>query len=505
MKIFTADQIRAWDKATIAKAYQHSSDLMEHAAGAVSNYLLENEPAMSFAIVCGTGNNGGDGLVIARKLHEEGKSVEVFIAGQSETGSEDFKLNLQRLLQSDIEVHFLPQDLTGFAFSKADRILDCILGTGISRSVEGYLAEVIHAVNYAQIPVIAIDLPSGLLPDLASPQTGAVVQASQTITFEAPKMAMLFPENELYVGQITVIPIGLDADFLNRENSSCLFIDDYDASAWLTKRPLQVYKNQLGHLQVIAGSYGKMGAAVLCAHAAIRSGCGLVTASVPVCGVDILQVSLPEVMCNADADQHFLHTTDLLENATAVAMGPGIGTFPETALMMRKLLRNIAVPCVYDADALNIIAEKRLIAELKPGSVITPHVGEFDRLFGKHESTFDRLQTMKEIAIRHQLVVVLKGPHTIVVDPSGTVSFNSSGNPGMATAGSGDTLTGIIGSLLAQRYDAAIAARLGVYIHGLAGDVAREENSTHGMIAGDIVNCLGDAFLHLESMRNMFF
>lgn len=503
MKIFSAEQSRAWDQSTITKSYKTSLDLMEHAASQVSRHLLENEPALSFIVVCGTGNNGGDGLVIARKLHEESKQVEVFIAGSSESGSADFKSNLQRLMNSDIEIHFLPDNLHHFSFPAADRLIDCILGTGINRPADGFLKSVIECINYSAIPVISIDLPSGLLPDLLAVQPGALVHATETITFEAPKVAMLVPENDMYVGQMTVLTIGLDHDFAANEDSDFLFFDDYDVVSVLRKRHRSAYKTEFGHLQIIAGSHGKMGAAVLCAHAAMASGAGLVTASVPACGLDILQTSVPEVMCVADDDAHFLHTTDLIEKCNAVAIGPGIGTFPETVLMLRKLIRNMHVPCVYDADALNIIAEKRLVAELGGGSILTPHVGEFDRLFGQHENTFDRIKTMKEASVKYNVVIVLKGPHTIVADPSGMISFNSSGNPGMATAGSGDVLTGIIGSFLGQGYEPAMAARIGVYVHGLAGDVAREENSTHAMMARDIIQCLGDAFLHLENMRDL--
>jgi NAD(P)H-hydrate epimerase len=503
MKIFSSQQIRNWDQATISRRYRGSIELMEHAAGEVARYLLENEPALSYVVVCGTGNNGGDGLVIARKLHEEGKSVEVFIAGASDTGTDDFKSNLQRLMNSDIEIHFIPEDLEGFSFPGADRIIDCILGTGTNRAADGYLGAVIRCLNNSAIPVISVDLPSGMLPDLLEPQQGEVVHAWETITFESPKLAMLIPENEIFVGQMTVLPIGLDPDFADHQSADYFFFDDYDAASVLKKRSRSAYKNQFGHLQVIAGSRGKMGAAVLCSHAAMSAGSGLVTASVPACGMDILQIAVPEVMCISDDDANYLHTTEILEKCNAAAIGPGIGTFPETVIMMRKLMRTIHVPAVFDADALNIIAEKRLIGELKPGSVITPHIGEFDRLFGLHHNTFERIRTMREIASVNQIVVVLKGANSMVADPNGVLSFNSSGNPGMATAGSGDVLTGIIGSLLVQGYDPAIAARLGVYVHGLAGDVAREENSSSAMMARDIIQCLGDAFLHIENLRDL--
>lgn len=503
MKIFSSRQFRDWDKATIAKQYEASIDLMEHAAGEIARHLIENELALSYVIVCGTGNNGGDGLVIARKLHEEGKSVEVFIAGTAENGSADFRANLDRLMNSEVEIHFLPEDLGGFSFPGADRIIDCVLGTGTNRMVDGFLAGVIRCINDAAIPVIAVDLPSGLLPDLLEPQPGEVVRARETLTFESPKLAMLVPENEIFVGNMTVLPIGLDAAFADHQSAEYSFFDDYDAAMFLKRRPRNAYKNQFGHLQVIAGSRGKMGAAVLCSHAAMAAGAGLVTASVPSVGVDIMQITVPEVMCMPDDDAHYLHTTDFLDKCNAAAIGPGMGTYPETVIMLRKLLRTAQIPVVYDADALNIIAEKRLLVELKPGSVLTPHIGEFDRLFGTHANTFERIRTMKEISGKHHLVIVLKGPNSMVCDPSGVLSFNSSGNPGMATAGSGDVLTGIIGSLLGQGYKPEEAARLGVYIHGLAGDVAREENSSVSLMARDIIGCLGDAFLHIETLRDL--
>jgi hydroxyethylthiazole kinase-like uncharacterized protein yjeF len=490
MKLFSAQQIRDWDQYTIKKHYQSSAELMEVAAQVVVEWLITHMATSRFTIVCGTGNNGGDGLCIARLLAEEDGNVDVVVAGDSEKGSSDFKLNLQRLIETNVLVNFIKDSSEEFRPDADTTIIDCLLGTGVNRPVEGQLAALIDQINNQQRPCISVDIPSGLNPDDICPQSGSIMHADHTLTFQIPKRALLVPENYALTGSFTVLDIGLDEQFV--ENTSCdhFFYEELLAHRDFKPRSKFGYKNQFGHVRILAGSKGKVGAAMLSARAALRAGAGLVTASIPAHGLIMLQTTLPEVMCEVDEHSDNLSNVEFDAMYAATAIGPGIGQAPETALMLRKFLKMATHPLVLDADALNIIAAKNLLRDIPKGSILTPHVGEFDRLFGKHEDTDSRIRTMQIISQEHEVVVLLKGAHTIVAAPTGELFFNSTGNVGMATAGSGDVLTGVIVSLLGQGYSSIEAARFGVYLHGLAGDIAAEQFGYTSMTAGDIITML---------------
>ncbi len=499
MKIFTAEQIREWDQHTVLLYYNNSSELMERAANAVVEHMSYSEINKTVTIFCGIGNNGGDGLCIARMLAEREYTVDVFIVGDSQKGTDDFKLNMQRLLESEVPVQFLSPDELSFEIKPRTLVLDCILGTGIKRPVEGFLAQVIDQINeQSPFRLIAIDMPSGLMPDNMAHQEGSIIRADKTITFEVPKRAMLCEENEMYVGEFTVLTLGLSDVFHEETISNLRYYDMLEATMDFEPRNKFVHKNQLGHVHVIAGSVGKMGAAMLCAKAALRSGAGLVSASVPTCGTHIMQTTLPEAMCMLDEGNEFLKSTHYDERFGATVIGPGLGKAPETVLMLRKILRDAKHPLVLDADALNIIAEKKLIKDIPKNSILTPHVGEFHRLFREHHSDFERLQTLEAKAKELEIYIVLKGPNTRIATPQGIVHFNASGNACLATAGSGDVLAGVIASLLGQGYTPEEAARLGVFVHGFAGDMLRAQLGEGGMIARDLIEALPQA------MRTIF-
>ncbi len=503
MKLFTAAQLKAWDQFTINDKYESSSELMEVAAEACYDYINELEPALSYTIFCGTGNNGGDGLCIARKLKEGGDEVAVYIAGDSENGSDDFKRNLDLILNTDVEVKFLSEKNDYFEIEDESLIIDCLFGTGLSRPIDGWRRKIIDSINFLQNRKISIDLPSGLMPDLLSEQPGTILRADLTLTIHVPKRAMLFPENTNFVGDFEVISIGLVREFERSEECDMLYYDELDAVLDFRLRRKNDYKNMNGHALILAGSKGKIGAASLTSFACLRAGAGLVTAIVPKCGNDILQTNVPEVITIEDDGLDCLSSANIDDKYNAVAIGPGIGEAPETALLLRRNLKKVKAPLVLDADALNIIAHKKLHARIPEGSVLTPHVGEFDRLFGEHEDSFGRFQTMKEKATEMKCIIVLKGAHTMIAFPDGTTSINSSGNPGMATAGSGDVLTGMITAFLAQGYAANVATRLGVFLHGVAGDIAAETRSETGMIARDIIESIPEALNELEAMKKM--
>lgn len=505
MKLYSTEQMRAWDRVTIEKKFDNSSELMEIAVKTCTDFLLDDQFARRYIIVCGTGNNGGDGLCIARFMSEEGQPVTVYIAGDSETGSEDFKKNLQMLLNTEVSIHFLSEKDYTFQAEYDDIIVDCLFGTGISRPIEGWLINLIAHINSLTNRTVSIDLPSGLLPDLIGIQTGAIVSADLTLTFQIPKCAMLFPENFQYVGEFEILNIGLDKEFESNEDSLLHYFVKYDAAQIYQPRLKFQHKNSFGHVGIIAGSKGKMGAAILCSLAAMRAGAGLVTAQIPSSGESVLQGAVPEVMTQADEGEYYLTKAELSEKNDATAIGPGIGQSPETAIMLRKILRGKHDhPLVLDADALNLVASKKMLSSLPAGTILTPHIGEFDRLFGKHENNFQRFETLREKAHEYNCVIVLKGAHTMVASPDdGLLSFNSSGNAGMATAGSGDVLTGVIVALCAQGYNPADAARLGVYLHGAAGDIAALGGHSSGLIARDIIECLPDAIDEIETIRRM--
>lgn len=490
MKMFCSSDTARWDAETIRKHYQHSFELMSVAGEECAREIQEKELGSTFAVFCGTGNNGGDGLVIAQALHRNEQDVQVFVVGDPEKGSHDFRHFLDEVVGTDIHVVFVKEDSVLPDFPEETVLIDAIFGNGLNRKLEGWLEVLVEKINELKHRKISIDLPSGMLPDLMEGQPGAVICADLTLAIEVPKRAMMFPENHRYVGALLIVSIGLDEVFEDEEPCDVIFFQSHEASDLLKPRSKFGYKNQFGHARIIAGSRGKSGAAILAARAVLRAGAGLVTASVPLCAEQALLTALPEAMCNADEGTDALISTKFSEVYSATGIGPGIGQAPETALMLRKFLHDSTKPLVLDADALNLIASKKLLKDIPHHSILTPHVGEFDRLFGEHDDHFSRVQTLREVSRKYKVVMVLKGAHTATALPDGRLFFNSSGNPAMATAGSGDVLTGVITSFLAQGYSPEDAATLGVYVHGLAGDFATSLTGVQGLIASDIISHL---------------
>jgi len=503
MKLFTREQLRAWDQVTIDNFYSSSSELMESVGSQCALVLLDKVPAGRYVFFCGTGNNGGDGLVMARLLREQQIAVQVHVVGESDKGSNDFRLNLQRALDSDVPlefIHEMPNE--ELAIEMDDVVVDAIFGTGLNRPVEGWLAELIEEINSLTNPVVSIDIPSGMDADAMEEQKGAIIRADVTLTIEVPKRAMLFPENDSFVGKMVLVPLSFDPEFAEEENCNWHYIDG-DEMAFIL-RPVQNYrhKGNRGHLQVIAGSRGMMGAAMFATYAALRSGTGKVTAYVPECGLQLMQTNVPEVICKIGTGVNACEHFESVEGSTAIVLGPGCGTGAEAMNLVDGCLKAAHVPLILDADSLNIIAREGWLKRIPARSVITPHVGEFDRLFGPHLTSFDRLQTQLNMSAELRIFIALKGAHTRITAPNGFVYINSTGNPGMATSGSGDVLSGMIGSLLAQGFDPLDASLLGVYLHGLAGDMAAEGRGMDSMMARDMIEFIGDAFLHLRHFRN---
>jgi hydroxyethylthiazole kinase-like uncharacterized protein yjeF len=497
MKILSADKIRELDQYTIQKEPIASIHLMERAAGKFVDFLLPLLPDEAVIYVfCGPGNNGGDGLVAARLLRLIGFSIKVFVCRIGSGTSEDFSSNMDRL-----------QDLGNVPINRLDNgepfpeipaqavIIDAIFGSGLNRPVEGYWAGLLEYLNERGRLRVSVDVPSGLFTDSAT--EGASFQAHHTFSFELPKLAFLFPENSRRVGKWSFGSIGLHPEGLQQLDTNNFYIQKEQIRSLLRPREAFSHKGTFGHALLICGSYGKMGAAVLAGAACLRSGVGLTSLHVPKSGYSILQTSIPEAMTSIDPDEEAFSSLDEVEldDFSAIGVGCGWGLSDKTAKAFEKLLEKAQSPIVIDADALNLLSQdKKLLEKVPEGSILTPHPGEFRRLFGESPNDFDRNNKQREAAEKYNLNILLKGAYSCLATPEGNCYFNSTGNPGMATGGSGDVLTGLLAGLLAQGYSPLETALLGMYIHGLAGDIAAESTAQEALTAGDIYRHFGKAF-----------
>jgi ADP-dependent NAD(P)H-hydrate dehydratase / NAD(P)H-hydrate epimerase len=504
MKIFEARQIREIDEFTILHEPVASVDLMERAALGCVRWLSSNiMPDKHIRIFAGPGNNGGDGWAIARLLSGKGfNHITIYLLQISKIISADSVVNRQRLEQlHKIPVFEISSEAGLPIIDNQDVIIDALFGSGLSRPLEGLSAALVSHINASGAEVIAIDVPSGLQADGHGHAAGmAIIKATHTLTFEFPKRAFLYAENELYTGEWHIVPIGLHPEIISELQTPFHYIVPGDIQHLIRRRKKFSHKGVFGHALLIAGSYGMMGAAILAARACLRSGTGLLTTHVPRDGYPIIQGAVPESIFEIDADAAVFSGTTVRRTFSAVGIGSGIGTAETTVRAFQSFLETNAAPAVIDADALNILsANPQLYALLRPDTILTPHPGEFDRLAGPSSDGFSRNRRQIEFAQEHKLIIILKGAFSSIALPDGTCFFNSSGNPGMSTAGSGDVLTGIVLSLLAQGYAPAEAAVLGTFVHGLSGDLAASDQSQHALIASDIVDYLGKAFLHIEN------
>lgn len=501
MQILNTSQVREADAYTIKNEPVLSIDLMERAALAIAGWFDKNCSKNSvIRIFAGPGNNGGDGLAVGRLLTDKGFAPRHWILASESGYSPDTSINLDRLKAMSISPSIIasPDDFPDI--DPGDFVIDALFGTGLSRPLTGIPASLIKHINGSGARVVAVDIPSGLFADDNRKNTGEnIIRADNTLSFQFPKLAFMFSENDSYVGKWEVLPIGLHKEFTDSINTPWILIDENSVKPMIIKRSRFAHKGSFGHSLLIAGSYGKMGAAVLATGSCLRAGAGLVTVHVPLRGCDIMQTSVPEAMVSVDECDRCFSSPPELEKFDAVAAGPGLGMDYRSQQALFDLLGSVNVPLVLDADALNIIAlHSDWMGLIPENSVITPHPGEFDRLTKQHKTSHDRLISQTEMAEKHKIIVVLKGARTSVVTPDGTCYFNGNGNNGMATAGSGDVLTGIILSLLGQGYKADSAAISGVFLHGLAGDLAAYELSEEAMIAGDITARLGKAYKQLK-------
>lgn len=488
MKVFTSQQTKEIDALTIQNEPITSFALMKRAserlAVAMKPYIKG-----SIAVMAGSGNNGGDALIVAHILLNQGYNVNIF-HWKGKSKSADCQLAFNELSSGFAScIH----DMTQFPLKKYDCLIDGLFGTGLNRPLTGENAELVEKINNSSAIVLSIDAPSGLFgEDNTINDTTHIVKASRTFTIGTPKLSFFFRETNEYVGEWEVIDIQHDKAAIETTDTPYHYTLEEDTQRWIRKRDKFSHKGTFGHALLIAGSYGMMGAAQLASKAALRTGCGLLTAHIPQRGYEIMQIAVPEAIVSIDPhEKWFSEVPANLGKFQAIGIGPGLGQNELSVEAFKQLLTQHQRPMVIDADALNIMSEHdELWSMLPPHSILTPHPKEFERLAGKSQNGYDRLEKQIALSQKHQTIIVLKGANTSISLPDGSVHFNSSGNPCLSTAGSGDVLTGVILSLLAQGYAPEIAARLGVYLHGKAADVYAQETQRPCMLASDIVEWL---------------
>lgn len=495
-KIISAETMRRWDEYTIKNKPISSLDLMESAAEACVNRL---DDLLGYgegvSVFCGPGNNGGDGLAIARLLQEANFEVTVYLITAA-GGSADYETNLRRFMKKG-KIIQLNEDAPLPEITD-NVIIDAMFGIGLNKPITGYYAKLIRHINEYKdhILVFSIDIPSGMYADKSSGRQ-PIVYATITFTFGLEKPAFFMPENAAFTGEVLTLDIGLLPEFMYGEDVDYETTDQYMAFSIRKPRNKFSDKNNFGHACIVAGSYGMMGAAALSVMGCLRSGVGKLTCCTCQKGYDIMQVRAPEAMCKVSG-KTYITDIENPDHYTAIGVGPGIGRHADHVKILEKIFA-AGRPVVIDADALNVLSDnKQLYGKIPPMSILTPHHKEFERLFGKTGNDFEERDLAVKMAAKYDIIIVLKGRYTCIASPHKHTYINETGNPGMATGGSGDVLTGILTGLLAQGYDPVDVCILGVYLHGLAGDLAAEKISQESLIASDICKYLGKAFRAID-------
>lgn len=498
MKIFTSDLLQEIDTATCEAQKIDSLRLMERAANAAACEIISRfYPEQRMVVVAGPGNNGGDALAVARMLIEQGyRNVEIFLFNISGRLSYDCSEERKQLIVIDgIDFTEVTKDFTPPYLGQNDVVIDGLFGSGLKRPMQGGFSALARYINESGAYVISLDVPSGLFGEWnENVLRRDMIHANLTLTFQLPRLSFFFEENADVLGEWKLLDIDLDKEKMKSLPSEYMLVEDRSVRPLLHPRRPFTGKRDYGSALLFCGSTGMMGAAVMAAEACLRCGAGLVTIHSASGGLVIAQTSVPEAMFEPDRYEHYISDMKVHHEHQVVAAGPGIGVHEATIDALESLLKNCHSPLLLDADALNCISQRpALLTMLPPNTVITPHIGEFDRLFGEHKSSEERLRKAIDMAKYYNIIIVLKGHFTAIVRPTGRVYFNSTGNPGMATAGAGDVLTGMIAAFIAQGYRPEHAATIGVYIHGLAGDLAAQDLGEAGMTATDIAAYAGRA------------
>ncbi|WP_372767190.1 NAD(P)H-hydrate dehydratase [Lutibacter sp.] len=500
MYVLSSKQIQKADKATIKNVGITSVDLMENAATSCFQWLHNRlqRDNIQIHVFCGIGNNGGDGLVIARYLHLHNYRVNCYIVNFSDKRTEEFLVNYQRLK----EIRQMPIDLKSEKdfpeINASDMVVDAIFGIGLTRNPEGFTKKLIQYLNKKKVFTVAIDIPSGLFCDKSVTDANAVLKASHILTFQSTKTAFLLPENNDFVNTWEVLDIGLDQNYIRSLKPKTHFITKTEIIGLYKPRNKWDHKGTNGHSLIIGGSFGKMGAVTLASKAALKIGSGLVSAYIPKCGYSILQISVPEVMVEVDTDS-VLSYFNFKTNPTVIGIGPGMGTAEKTAQGFENFIKENKLPLVIDADGLNLLSKNQLLLNFLPkNTVLTPHPKELERLIGTWENDYEKLKKTGEFTKKYSIIMVIKGPYTVIIQ-NDYMYFNSTGNPALATGGSGDVLTGIITGLIAQGYDPLNAAIFGVYLHGKTADIALPKTGYETFTASTIFEYLADAILEVSN------
>ncbi len=502
MKIFSGAQIYAADKFTIEKQQIDSDALMERSAIQIFNWIhsrMQGAP-VKIHLFCGIGNNGGDGIALARHLQEHGYNIAVYVVNYSKTRSKDFLINLERLKARKIWPEFLDSECEFPEIGRDDIIVDAIFGIGLNRAPDGWVVKLMEHLQRTDAFILAVDIPSGLFTDKLPGAENEALRANFVLSFQAPKLIFFLPETGKYVEQWQLLDIGLDPEFLMTTETDYHLIGKNEVLPMYQPRQKFDHKGTYGHAIIIGGSKGKIGAVHLAAKACLSIGAGLVTAYVPECGLLPLQTNLPEVMVATDANLDVLSQINIDIEPSAIGIGVGMGQDKKSVKAFLDFLTDATSPIVVDADALNILASnKSMLKKLPKKSVLTPHPKELERLIGTWKDDFDKLAKTKAFSKKYDCIVLIKGAHTMVIY-EGLGYINTTGNPGMATAGSGDVLAGMITGLISQGYDPIHAAVFAVYLHGRAGDIAVEQYGYQSLTASAISDTIGKSFIDLFKM-----
>lgn len=504
MKIFTAAQIHELDNYTITHEPIKSIDLMERAAKTITRAIMDEwTDRTPMVIFAGPGNNGGDALAVARLLAEENYKVSVYLFNIHNKLSDDCAANKQRLIDSkrvghftEVTLNFDPPELTEDMV-----VIDGLFGSGLNKPLIGGFASLVKYINQCPAKVVSIDIPSGLMcEDNTYNIHSNIIRADLTLTLQQKKLSMMMADCQKYIGRLRVLDIRLSKEYIDKTEANCRILEEQDVRRLLMPRDDFAHKGAMGNALIIAGSYGMAGAAVLATRACLRSGVGKVTVHTPRRNYLVMQTAVPEAVMQMDHEETYFSESVDSTDFDALGIGPGLGLVENTAIALIGQIRRTSCPIVADADALNILANHQAwMQQLPSGIIMTPHPKEFDRMAGSTSNNdYERLIRAQQMAEHIKGYIILKGHHSALCMPDGHIVFNATGNSGMATAGSGDVLTGILTALLARGYDKGTACQLGMYLHGQAGDLAAKEVGKESLVASDIIQFLPKAFLKLE-------
>lgn len=502
MKLFSKEQIYEGDKLTTERQKISSTDLMERAGTQIFNWMhMRMQGAqVPIHVFCGIGNNGGDGLVLARHLVTHGYNVITYIVNCSDKRTKDFLINYDRIKNVTKDwpkMLSCSSDFSEIEIGVDDIIVDAVFGIGLNRSPNEWVQQLFQKFRASKAFTLAIDIPSGVYTDKTVEDENAVVHASYTLSFQSPKLIFFLPDTAKYTVQWEVLDIGIDRDYLMQTETEVELISKLEVLPLYKPRQKFSHKGDFGHVMILGGSYGKIGAVNLASRAALSSGAGLVTAYIPKCGYHSLQASIPEVMVISDVNETAISNITFDIEPTVIGVGVGLGTSVETAKTFESFLKKNKAPLVIDADALNLLSKKKALLKLLPKqTILTPHPKELERLVGKWSNDFEKLKKVKAFSKKYNVIVLVKGANSITVYQD-KLYINTTGNPGMATAGSGDVLTGIISGLVAQGYEHLTATIFGVYLHGKSADISLEDYGYQSLIASHIIGTIGEAYIDL--------